>query len=176
MLFKWILAPMYRALHRKTRAALLESFHNNRANGSYERTVAGLRYLLMPMTYEGNDFKPLSIRGQFQTRAGDYETLHARLELLVTHVKGIIALGSMQWGHLPLIEEMKEDKITVRWKDLYFKTGSEKELRALLQNTLELLVENAACFDDDESGATAPFHKYVAIVLRELEDIVEHFL
>lgn len=176
MLFKWILAPMYRALHRKTRTALLESFHNNRAYGSYERAVTGLRYLLSPVSYEGTDYLPLSVRGQFQTRAGSYETLHSRLELLVSHVKGIIALGSTKWGNLPVIEEMKEDKITVRWKDLYFKAGSDAEVRALLQKTLDLLIENAACFDDDESGATAPFHKYVAIVLRELEDIVEHFL
>jgi hypothetical protein len=176
MLFKWILAPMYRALHRKSRTALLESFHNNRGYGSHERTVAGLRYLLMPATFEGNDYLPLSVRGKFQTRAGSYEKLQERLELLTSHVRSIIALGSGSWGNLPIIEEMKTDKLIDQWKDLYFKAGTDEEVRALLQKTLDLLIENAACFDDDESGATAPFHKYVAIVLRELEDIVEHFL
>lgn len=176
MLLKWILAPMHRALHRKSRAALLESFHNNRGYGEHARTVAGLRYLLMPATYEGNDYLPLPVRGKFQTRAGSYEKLYERLELLTSHVRGIISLGSASWGNLSVIEEMKTDKLTDQWKDLYFKAGTDAEIRALLQKTLDLLIENAACFDDDGSGATAPFHKYVAIVLRELEDIVEHFL
>jgi len=155
---------------------LLEQFHKNRGYGSYERTVAGLEYLTMPITYEGKDYLPLNIRGSVDTRCGLFSVLYSRLDVLIAHVRGMLSLASSEWTDFALINEFRNDKRGTQWKDIYFSAKTEEDIRSRLNAALVLLRENEECFYSDEDGACAPFHKYVALILRELEDTVEHFL
>lgn len=175
MLFKWILTPYYRSLHARLRNHLLEQFHKNRYYGSYERSVVGLELLLMPVKYGTEEYIPLNLSGQLEARSPTFETLMARLEVIISQARSMIALQTSEWRDLDIVEELKHEKTGKRWKDLYFGSQTESGLREQLRQAHALLTAHEACFTSN-ADLLVTFHKYTPILLRELEDIVEHFL
>lgn len=175
MLFKWILLPYHRAAHARLRACLLEQFHKNQQYGSYERSVVGLEYLLMPQSYGKEDYHPLDLSGQLEARSAKFEVLLTRLEVIISQARSMIAMQSSDWRDLVVIEELKQDKIGNRWKDLYFGSQTQDGIRKQLHRALTLLKDNEACFESNFEMLVT-FRKFSPILLRELEDIVEHFL
>lgn len=175
MLLKWILTPFRRSMHTRLRAHLLEQFHKNQHYGSYERTVVGLQYLLLPVEHDKHDCLPLNLRGQLEARSPTFETLLTRLDVIISQARSMIALQSPDWRELTVIEELKQDKIGNRWKDLYFGSQTEDEVREQLRRAYALITANEACFQSNFEMLVT-FRKFIPILLRELEDIVEHFL
>lgn len=175
MLFKWILTPYYRGAHARLRAYLLEQFHKNQHYGSYERSVVGLEYLLMSQSFGKDNYLPLDLSGQLEARSATFEILLTRLEVIISQARSMIALQSTLWHDLEIIEELKQDKVGKRWKDLYFGSQTQEGVRKQLERALTLLTENEACFESNFEMLVT-FRKFSPILLRELEDIVEHFL
>lgn len=169
MCMRWF----YRRAYKRRREALHAAFHNN-GNNLYRRLISGLELLTQPLEFNSTEYVELPLIGKIKRTTPTFSLLMERLDFLIKDY------ALMQSGCEPrefpahLRKERHPD--LPRWLDLYFDTVDAETVRRRLSDVYILLHTYEGAFTDLSSPENNVLWNRSQHILRELEQIVEHYL
>lgn len=176
MLFKWLSTLLRQKAVKSRRRDLEAEFHKNTHN-TLQRVMVGLELITEPLEYNGDIYRPMSLRGKLELRIGDFDTLVERLEFFISEYNRVTNsnLPNQRWLDLPESIDRKGEQVASRWLDQYFGTPNPEIARDKLRTVFAML-DLYQCAFDKQTPERDTLYNQTAHILRELETIVEHYL